>query len=320
MIFTSISPDAFDLKNISKDIHEMNNNIASLLSNVPPSHEIPFDILQDIRRNGGGLLPSQPISNHAENRIIEYASKKVSVRIFNIEDPQFIYLHIHGGGHCIGAADMQDQTLEKVSNDLNCVVISVEYRLAPKDPYPAAPDDCETAALWLVENSRKEFNTEKIIIGGESAGANLSAVTLQRLKDKDMLGPFKGANLIYGSYDARLTPSTIRKKGSNEVFLLSFEMIKKFRDSYFQGNIDLSSPDVSPIQGDLTGMPPALFTVGTRDLLLDDSLFMYGRWLSYGSKANIIIVTGADHAFNAFSSATTKSVEDKISEFIKSVI
>ena len=320
MIFTSISPDAFDLKNISKDIHEMNNNIASLLSNVQPSHEIPFDILQDIRRNGGGLLPSQPISNHAENRIIEYASKKVSVRIFNIEDPQFIYLHIHGGGHCIGAADMQDQTLEKVSNDLNCVVISVEYRLAPKDPYPAAPDDCETAALWLVENSRKEFNTEKIIIGGESAGANLSAVTLQRLKDKDMLGPFKGANLIYGSYDARLTPSTIRKKGSNEVFLLSFEMIKKFRDSYFQGNIDLSSPDVSPIQGDLTGMPPALFTVGTRDLLLDDSLFMYGRWLSYGSKANIIIVTGADHAFNAFTSATTKSVEDKISEFIKSVI
>ena len=51
-------------------------------------------------------------------------------------------------------------------------------------------------------------------------------------------------------------------------------MIRKFRDSYFQGNIDLSSPDVSPIQGDLSGMPPALFTVGTRDLLLDDSLFM----------------------------------------------
>ena len=320
MIFTSISPDAFDIKNVSKDIHEMNKNIASLLSNVPPSHDIPFDVLQDIRRNGGGLLPSQPISKNAENRIIEHASKKVSVRIFNIEDPQFIYLHIHGGGHCIGAADMQDQSLEKVSKDLNCVVISVEYRLAPKNPYPAAPDDCETVALWLVENSKKEFNTEKIIIGGESAGANLSAVTLKRLKEKDMLVPFKGANLIYGSYDARLTPSTIRKKDSNEVFLLSFEMIKKFRDSYFQGNIDLSSPDVSPIQGDLTGMPPALFTVGTRDLLLDDSLFMYGRWLSYGSKANIIIVTGADHAFNAFPSTTTKSVEDKINEFIKSVI
>ena len=215
---------------------------------------------------------------------------------------------------------MQDQSLEKISNDLNCVVVSVEYRLAPTDPYPAAPDDCETAAIWLIENSKKEFNTEKIVIGGESAGANLSAVTLLRLKSKRMLDPIKGANLIYGSYDARLTPSAIRQEGSDEIFLLSYAMIRKFRDSYFQGNIDLSSPDVSPIQGDLTGMPPALFTVGTRDLLLDDSLFMYGRWLSYGSKANIIIVTGADHAFNAFPSATTKSVEDKISKFIKSVV
>ena len=320
MIFTSISPDAFDIENMSKAIHEMNNNITSLLSNVPPSHEIPFDVLQEIRKNGGGLLPSQPISDQAENRTIEYASKKVMVRIFNTENPEFIYLHIHGGGHCIGASDMQDQTLEKTSKDLNCAVVSVEYRLAPKNPYPAAPDDCETAALWLVENSMKEFNTKKIIIGGESAGANLSAVTLQRLKGKDMLEPFKGANLIYGSYDARLTPSTIQKKDSDEVFLLSFEMIKKFRNSYFQGNIDLSLPDVSPIQGDLKGMPPALFTVGTRDLLLDDSLFMYSRWLSYGSKANILIVTGADHAFNAFPSPTTKSVEDEISKFIKSVL
>jgi predicted patatin/cPLA2 family phospholipase len=66
--------------------------------------------------------------------------------------------------------------------------------------------------------------------------------------------------------------------------------------------------------------PPALFTVGTRDLLLDDSLFMYGRWLSYGSNAEIIIVPGADHAFNAFPSETTTSVENKISEFVKSVL
>ncbi|MAE37602.1 MAG: alpha/beta hydrolase [Pelagibacteraceae bacterium] len=320
MISTSISPEVFDKKNISKDIHQMNEHISSLLTNAPPSHEIPFEVLQEIRRKGGGLFPYQSFSDQAENRTVEYNSRKVPVRVFNFANPKFIYLHIHGGGHCIGAADMQDQSLEKISRNLSCVVISIEYRLAPDNPYPAAPDDCETVALWLVENSKKEFNTEKIIIGGESAGANLSAVTLQRLKNKNMLEPFKGANLIYGSYDARLTPSTLRKKDSDEVFLLSYEMIRKFRDSYFQGNIDLSSPDVSPIQGDLSGMPPALFTVGTRDLLLDDSLFMYGRWLSYGSHASILIIAGADHAFNAFQSETTSSVENKISEFIKSVI
>ena len=69
-------------------------------------------------------------------------------------------------------------------------------RLAPTNPYPAAPDDCETAAVWLIENSKKEFNTEKIVIGGESAGANLSAVILLRLKSKGMLDNIKGANLF----------------------------------------------------------------------------------------------------------------------------
>ena len=319
MIYTSITPEAFEESNISEDIHQMNEHIHSLLSNAPPSHEIPFDVLQDIRRKGGGLLAFQTYSDRAENKKVEYDNRKVMIRIFNQDNPKFIYLHIHGGGHCIGAADMQDQSLEKISKDLNCVVVSVEYRLAPNNPFPAAPDDCETAALWLIENSENEFNTEKIIIGGESAGANLSAVTLQRLKNKHLLDKIKGVNFVYGSYDARLTPSAVRKKSSEEIFLLSYEMIKKFRDSYFQGNENFCLPDVSPIQGDLSAMPPALFTVGTRDLLLDDSLFMYGRWLSYGSKAEIIIVPGADHAFDAFPSKTTTTVENKIGEFIKSV-
>ena len=320
MIFTSITPEAFDHKNIPNDIHEMNDHIKNLLVNAPPSHEIPFEVLQDIRRQGGGLLAFQPYSDRAENRQVGDGDQKVTIRILNHDSPDFIYMHIHGGGHCIGAADMQDQSLEKVSKELNCVVVSVEYRLAPTNPYPAAPDDCETAATWLIENSKKEFNTEKIIIGGESAGANLSAVTLLRLKSKGLLDTIKGANLIYGSYDARLTPSAIRQEGSDEIFLLSYAMIRKFRDSYFQGDVDKSLPDVSPIQGDLSGMPPALFTVGTRDLLLDDSLFMFGRWLSYGSNAEIIIVPGADHAFNAFPSETTTLVENKINEFLQSVL
>ena len=92
MIFTSITSDAFEEKNISKDIHEMNKQIGALLSNAPPSHEIPFDILQEIRRNGGGLLPSQPNSDRAENKIVEYESRRVTIRVFNIEKPDFIYI------------------------------------------------------------------------------------------------------------------------------------------------------------------------------------------------------------------------------------
>ena len=106
MIFTSITPEAFDNKNIPKDIHEMNDHIKNLLVNAPPSHEIPFEVLQDIRRQGGGLLAFQPYSDRAENRQVGDGDQKVTIRIFNHDSPDFIYMHIHGGGHCIGAADM----------------------------------------------------------------------------------------------------------------------------------------------------------------------------------------------------------------------
>ena len=81
MLFTSISPEAFDHKNISKDIHEMNDHIKNLLVNAPPSHEIPFDVLQEIRRQGGGLLAFQPYSDRAENRQIGIGDHKVMIRI-----------------------------------------------------------------------------------------------------------------------------------------------------------------------------------------------------------------------------------------------
>ena len=94
MFFTSISTEAFDHKNIPKDIHEMNDHIKNLLINAPPSHEIPFDVLQEIRRQGGGLLAFQPYSDRAENREVGNGDHKVMIRIINHDSPDFIYMHI----------------------------------------------------------------------------------------------------------------------------------------------------------------------------------------------------------------------------------
>ena len=97
------------------------------------------------------------------------------MRIIAPENPRGVYLHIHGGGWTWGTADEQDPWLDRLAERCGLAVVSVEYRLAPENPYPAAPDDCEAAALWLIREAESRFGTSRLFIGGESAGAHLSA-------------------------------------------------------------------------------------------------------------------------------------------------
>jgi acetyl esterase/lipase len=99
------------------------------------------------------------------------------LRVISPAQPRGIYLHLHGGGWVLGGADMQDPMAERVADNTGQAVVAVEYRLAPEHPYPAGPDDCEEAAVWLVQNGKKEFGTDALTIGGESAGWHLTAAT-----------------------------------------------------------------------------------------------------------------------------------------------
>src|SRR3546814_18340797 len=84
----------------------------------------------------------------------------------------------------MGGADLQDPRLEAIADRAQLTCVSVDYRLTPENPYPAAPDDCETAALWVLANAMAEFGADTITIGGESSGAHLAVVTLLRLRDR----------------------------------------------------------------------------------------------------------------------------------------
>jgi acetyl esterase/lipase len=103
----------------------------------------------------------------------------------------------HGGGWVLGGADLQDPMLERIADNTGQAVVAVEYRLAPEHPYPAGPDDCEAAAVWLVQNGKKEFGTGVLTIGGESAGGHLTAVTILRMRDRHGYTGFRGANIVY---------------------------------------------------------------------------------------------------------------------------
>ena len=160
------------------------------------------------------------------------------------------------------------ENLIKKTKDLKIALVSVEYRLAPEHPYPAGPDDCEAAALWLIENSEKEFGTKNLALGGESAGANLSAVTLLRLREKHGITPFKGVVFEDGVYDLRLTPSARWWGIKKRKLIVTFELLEQ-TVQWYAPNEDLANPDISPIFADLVDMPPALFLVGSEDFVVN---------------------------------------------------
>jgi acetyl esterase/lipase len=209
-----------------------------------------------------------------------------------------VYLHIHGGGWTLGSASGHDGQLWRLARAAELAVVSVDYRLAPEHPYPAGPDDCEDAARWLVDNSEREFGTDRLTIGGESAGAHLAVVTLLRLGP--LAAPFRAAQLTFGAYDLSMTPS--QRQWGELNLVLSTPIMRWFYDKFLPGigAEDRRDPDISPLYADLRGLPPARFVVGTQDPLLDDTLFMAGRWRAAGNDTALEVVAEAAHGFLQF--------------------
>jgi len=224
---------------------------------------------------------------------------------------QGVYLHFHGGGMVAGSAFMGDVENRHLSNTFDLSVVSVDYRLAPEFPFPAAPDDGFAVATWLLENSEDKFGTTNLLIGGESAGAYLAALTaLTLLRIRESEGPeaisrFSGANLIFGVFDWSQSPSQLGKRPIPDDFdVLSPEIISFFASMYLpEMNVEnRRDPSISPTYADLRGLVPAYFCVGSSDHLLDDTLFLANRWRAAGNSCNIDVFPRAPHAFTMFPS------------------
>jgi len=296
---THLDPKLFSDEAIPEDTRRLNEGIIALTKDMANWWDVGVQKVRDARANGQGVFPAPVKSERARWIEIDGPAGKIKLRAIAPEKSRGVYLHIHGGGHVLGAADQQDRLLERIADETKLTALSVEYRLAPENPYPAGPDDCEAAALW-VSDHLSDFGGEALAIGGESAGAHLSAMTMLRLRDKHGRTPFRAANLVFGVFDLGMTPSA-RSFGDERLVLRTLD-IHKFGDAFLPGvrDVEKRAPLLSPLYADLRGLCPALFTVGTRDALLDDSLFMSARWAAAGNRAELDIYPGACHGFIAF--------------------
>jgi acetyl esterase len=252
--------------------------------------------IRELRRSSpgaAGVLRAEPPSELAVERLIDGPAGSLRLRVLRWGEVRACYLHLHGGGWALGGAH-QDQTLLRFASAARVAVVSVEYRLAPEYPHPAAVADCVAAIRWLAANAEGELGAARLIVAGESAGAHLAALALLLLRDRGELAAVAAANLAYGVYDLSMTPSA--RGWRDQRIVTSTQDLAFFAEQYAPSERHRDA-DVSPLYADLTGLPPALFSCGTLDPLLDDTLFMAARWQAAGSEAQLAIYPGAPHEF-----------------------
>lgn len=307
-------PAMFRPAAVDAETAKFNDAIERLIATQPPINEMPPQVIRDARESGASIFGAVVRVDWATERRIRGPGGEITMRQFVPETVNGVYLHIHGGGFMLGRAHHQDLRLAALATQCQVAVLSVDYRLAPEYPYPAAPDDCEAAAVWLAAQARREFGTERLLIGGESAGANLAAVVLLRMRDRHRFTGFSGAVLTFGVFDIAMTPSARRWGGRN--LIINTPIMQWFSDHYVPAE-RRRDPDVSPLYADLCEMPPAIFSVGTLDPLLDDTLFMHARWVAAGNRAELHVYPGAIHGFIAFPLEIARRATERIDQFVR---
>lgn len=220
----------------------------------------------------------------AERRLLPTAGAQVPVRILRPRGPvRAVVLDIHGGGWVIGNARMNDKLNAATIAACAVAVVSVDYRLAlasaPDAPLAGPMDDCLAAARWLLEGGLPEYAGLPVFFVGESAGGHLAAATLLRLQAwPELLRRVHGAVLYYGVYDLAGSPS-VHGAGPGTLVLDGPGMPEALR-RLTPGLDDAArrQAPLSPLYGDMSGLPPALLFAGELDPLRDDTTAMAARW------------------------------------------
>ena len=259
---------------------------------------MPVETTRRARYEGRGIFPAPVFLPEA--RWLD--ADGVRVRVVAPDAPRGVYLHLHGGGWTLGAADLQDALFAFLAEQTGLAVASVDYRLAPEHPYPAGPDDCETAARWLLDRGAAEIGAPATFaIGGESAGAHLAVV--------DAAAPARPAR--HHRRIRRREPLLRRVRPARHAEPLRFTdaardrrpvhgLVHRRTSCPASTRAHAATPTSRRSTPTCTALPRALFTVGTLDPLLDDSLFMAARWAAAGNDAELVVYEDGVHGFDAF--------------------
>ncbi|MFX1258373.1 MAG: alpha/beta hydrolase [Promethearchaeota archaeon] len=222
-----------------------------------------------------------------------------------------VLLYFHGGGFIMGSVNDHRLFTVTLAYATNMRVLSVDYRLAPEYPYPASLEDSITVYKWLLSMNVKP---ENIIIGGDSAGGNLTLSTLVKLRD-DRLPLPAGAFCLSPVIELGQSSESFFKNSETDPFLADIGLFW-WHEAYSKG-ADPQNPLISPLYADLKGLPPILVQVSTTEIFYDHSTRFVERAKAAGVDATLQTWDDMMHVFQAFGLPESREAINKISKFVK---
>lgn len=207
---------------------------------------------------------------------------------------EHVIQYVHGGGYKIGSANGYRNFTGQLARAVGCRVLSVDYRLAPEHPHPAAVDDSTAAYRWLLEQG---YSPDRIAISGDSAGGGLTLSTLLKLRDEGVVLPAAGVP-ISPWVDLEGLGESMTTRADVDV-LIDPVNLKEWADVFLAGQ-DARDPLVAPLYGDFTGIPPLLIQVGDEETLLDDSTRMAEVAGGAGVDVSLEVFPEMQHVFQLF--------------------
>ncbi len=236
--------------------------------------------------------------HRVENRSIPGPESDLPIRLYYPEgaSPFPVLVYFHGGGWVIGDLDTHHGFCHALAKTSGCLIVSVDYRLAPEHRFPAAVEDAYAATKWVADNAADiQADPDRMAVGGDSAGGHLAAVVA--LMARDRKGPRIDLQiLIYPITDCNFnTPSYLENP---EGYMLTRDLMKWFWNHFLGNADDARHPYASPLQAsDLSGLPEALIVTAEYDPLRDEGE-AYGKKMSAaGVKVRLLRYSGMMHAF-----------------------
>lgn len=202
-----------------------------------------------------------------------------------------IILYLHGGGYSIGSARTGANLAAPLARSTGVPAVSLDYRLAPEDPFPAAVDDALAAYRELLESG------QKVVVAGDSAGGGLALALLIAARTAGL--PQPAAAVLYSPWtDASLSGDSIDSRGEIDPLFSRAQMAESA--DWYVGGQDPRDVLASPLFADLTGLPPLLIQVGSAEVLLDDALRLAARAAEYEVDVSLEVIAGAPHVYQYF--------------------